>query len=57
VQIAARERASDYQQRIELKTVQHRILAAMAGADPFINGLTRNPQGVDGSDRSEATRG
>jgi chemotaxis family two-component system sensor kinase Cph1 len=43
VQTAARERASDYQQRIELKTVQHRILAAMAGADPFINRLTRNP--------------
>jgi len=42
-QIAARERNSDYQERIELKTVQHRILAAMAGADPYINGLTRNP--------------
>ena len=44
VRIAAVEDRRDAEHRIALQTIQARLLAAMAQADPFIAGLTEHPE-------------
>jgi len=43
LQVAARERAADADQRMRLGSVRARLLAAMAEEDRFIDGLLRHP--------------
>ena len=43
IQLSARERASEYERRLELRAVNAQLLARMAREDTFIHGLTRDP--------------
>ncbi len=43
MQISAKTRASEALQRVRYQEIQSHLLATMAGEDPFINGLTKNP--------------
>lgn len=43
IQLTARERASEYERRLELRAVNARLLARMAREDTFINGLISDP--------------
>ncbi len=43
MQISAKARAFDALQRVAYQEIQSHLLATMAGEDPFINGLKKNP--------------
>jgi light-regulated signal transduction histidine kinase (bacteriophytochrome) len=53
LQIAARERAADYEDRIRLKSAQSRLLAHMTREAHFIDGLTRHPDELLGFARAD----
>ena len=43
MQISAKSRAAEALQRVVYQEIQSHLLATMAGEDPFINGLKKNP--------------